>query len=459
MVQYRRVWSFSVSRLQLQPMARSLGRLLCLCLMPCLMVGHLLIYVVVSIFVFISYHPPEVPVLFVAPGTSSSSLKLAAHPLHPFWNLQLDSGALWNKLQHPLDRQYNPILRGNDTDAMGRLTNPAKVQPQVGVSTCRPDRRWVTHLPDFDTLPDQMRDFVLSMHCTEYPLLLNEPGFCGEGGNEEGPMLLIAVKSQTANFESRQAIRQTWGASGWVKGEAGGEGGLVRTVFLLGRQDGSTGIYPELGELLEVESRQHHDILQWDFRDTFFNLTLKDILFWRWLAANCPHARFIFKGDDDVFLRTRSLLDYLYQQEEDARSRTINGTGGAWDFVVGDVIINAAPNRQPSTKYYIPDSFYKGMYPAYAGGGGVVYSGELALRLKEVSERVYLFPIDDVYLGMCLHRLGISPTHHPGFMTFDLPEEARSKACAYHSVLLVHKRSPKEMLRLWSELQRLPPPC
>ncbi|XP_018584357.2 N-acetyllactosaminide beta-1,3-N-acetylglucosaminyltransferase 2 [Scleropages formosus] len=436
-------------------MARSLGRLLCLCLMLCLMVGHLLIYVVVSIFVIISYHPSEVPVHFVAPGASSNSAELAAHPLHPFWNLRLDSGALWNHLQHPRDRLHNPILRGNDSSVAKGLNPPVEARPQDGVPACGLDRSWVPHLPDFDSFPDQMRDFVLSMHCTEYPLMLNQPGLCGEGGAGEGPALLIAVKSQTPNFESRQAIRQTWGASGWVKGEAGGPGGLVRTVFLLGRQDGSTGVHPELGELLEVESRRHGDILQWDFRDTFFNLTLKDVLFWRWFSANCPRARFVFKGDDDVFLRTRTLLDYLRQLEEER----LNGTGGAWDFVVGDVISNAFPNRQPSDKYYIPESFYKGSYPAYAGGGGVVYSGELALHLREVSHRVLLFPIDDVYVGMCLHRLGISPTHHPGFMTFDLPEEDRGKTCAYHSVLLVHKRTPKEVLRLWSELQTPPPPC
>lgn len=241
----------------------------------------------------------------------------------------------------------------------------------------------------------------------------------------------------------------------------------MRTVFLLGRQDSSTGPHPNLDALLDLESQHHGDILQWDFRDTFFNLTLKDVLFWEWFGQRCPGACFIFKGDDDVFVRTGSLLEYLHSQppctQSTAQSNNNNNNHSVnkavWDFLVGDVISHAWPNRQPDTKYFIPESFYTGAYPAYAGGGGVVYSGWLALRLRELSRRVHLFPIDDVYLGMCLRRLGLSPTHHPGFLTFDLPEGEREKPCAYRNVILVHKRSPRQMLTLWKQLRDALPSC
>ncbi|KAG9351573.1 hypothetical protein JZ751_022824 [Albula glossodonta] len=446
-----------------QSMARCNGRVLCICLLPCVMVAHLLVYVMVSICITLSYSPPLLPVRFIAPGTSSNSGELASHPLNPFWNLRLQEGALWNKLQHRLDRQHNPILKGNRTWSKQANTDNRQAQDtrlQNGFPACSLDHSWASHLSDFNTLPEQMQDFVLSMHCTNYPLLTDQPGVCGRDGQEaQAPMLLLAIKSETGNFENRQAIRQTWGQAGWVKGEFGGKGGLVRTVFLLGKQDPSMGLYPDLGHLLELEKSRHKDILQWDFRDTFFNLTLKDVLFWRWFSRRCPHAHFVFKGDDDVFVRTRSLLDFLHQQEEVLEKTGPNEKERMRNLLVGDVIANAVPNRQPSTKYYVPESFYKGVYPVYTGGGGVVYSGALALRLEQVSKRVHLFPIDDVYLGMCLHRLGVSPIHHPGFLTFDLPGTEKERPCAYHSVILVHKRSPKEMLRLWSALQTPPPVC
>ncbi|XP_056157927.1 N-acetyllactosaminide beta-1,3-N-acetylglucosaminyltransferase 2 [Lampris incognitus] len=431
------------------------GKLLCMCLLPCMMTGHLLIYVMVSIFVTISYTPPQIIVHYIAPGASTNSEALARHPMGPFWNLRLEESALWNRLQHVWDRQHNPILRGNTSATKVPKT---KLSPLVKEAcSSDPYKCLAPRLSDFDSLPEQMRAFVLSMHCREYPLLINQPGMCS--GNRtfglDNPMLLIAVKSQVGNFENRQAIRETWGRSGFVRGEINRRGGLVRTVFLLGRQDSSTGPYPDLNRLLELENQQFSDILQWDFRDTFFNLTLKDLLFWHWLQEHCPSAVFIFKGDDDVFVRTGALLDYLHKQWEEHNMwrASRNETEALMDLIVGDVISNAKPNREPTVKYYIPESFYKGVYPPYAGGGGVVYSGSLALRLREVSDRVQLFPIDDVYLGMCLHRLGLSPRHHPGFLTFDLPEAEKDKPCAYRSVLLVHKRSPKEMLALWRRLQ------
>ncbi|XP_028839759.1 N-acetyllactosaminide beta-1,3-N-acetylglucosaminyltransferase 2 [Denticeps clupeoides] len=429
------------------------GQVLCLVLLPCMVMGHLLVYILVSIFVAISYHsssssvsPPQLPSHFIASGASRNTSALASHPLSPFWNLRLEEGALWNQLQHLRDREHNPILRGANSTKFGLFLEGRNSSPP-----CGPQPRWASLLQDFNSLSEQMKDFVLSMDCRTYPVLIDQPELCRVEDKGQAPVLLMAIKSQVGNFENRQAIRETWGRSGWVEAEDGRGSGLVRTVFLLGRQDAMTGPHPDLGPLLDLESSRNGDILQWDFRDTFFNLTLKDVLFWDWFAQNCPYARFIFKGDDDVFIRTDSLLEYLHSQS--AKRVKKRRTQMGWDFVVGDVISNAWPNRRPDTKYYIPESFYKGAYPAYAGGGGVVYSNSLALQLRGVSRRVHLFPIDDVYLGMCLHRLGISPTHHAGFLTFDLPEREKERPCAYRSVILVHKRSPKQMLTLWNDLR------
>ncbi|XP_034085188.1 N-acetyllactosaminide beta-1,3-N-acetylglucosaminyltransferase 2 [Gymnodraco acuticeps] len=432
------------------------GRLLCMCLLPCMMTAHLLLYILVSILVTISYSPPKINIHYIASGISANS-ELASHPRGPFWNLRLEDSALWNQLQHSWDRQHNPVLRGNKTGIMSAKLL-AENEDEC-VSDCMSHKCSVPRTHDFNSFPEQMRVFVQSMHCREYALLINQPGICGNNDSSFGPMLLMAIKSQVGNFENRQAIRETWGRSGLVKGESTKKGGLVRTVFLLGRQDSSTGPHPDLKNLLELENQKYGDILQWDFKDTFFNLTLKDLLFWQWLQQHCRSAMFVFKGDDDVFVRTGALLDYLHKQWEEHNLWKAYTNETEMNLFVGEVINYAMPNREPSTKYYIPERFYKGVYPPYAGGGGVVYSVSLALRLNEVSKRVRLFPIDDVYLGMCMYRLGLLPSHHPGFLTFDLPHNDRWNPCAYRSVLLVHRRSPKDMLTLWKKLQRPPGRC
>ncbi|KAM9471162.1 N-acetyllactosaminide beta-1,3-N-acetylglucosaminyltransferase 2 [Clarias gariepinus] len=415
-------------------------RILCCICTPCILLGCLFVYIALALCLAMTQTFPadrqisssRLPYsLFVAPGATNSNV-LASYPIQPFWRQDLDKAAFWNLIQHAMDRQHNPLLQ-----ASGKISHENIIS--LNQNGCFPNYEGMWNKSDYYALPVQMQRFISSMHCRDYPLLIDQPELCPE--TEEAPILLLAIKSQVPNFRNRQAIRMTWGYSGLVKGQVG-KGGLVRRVFLLGKVD------EELTEAIKSESKMYEDIIMWDFMDTFFNLTLKDILFWNWFSKHCQNARFVFKGDDDVFVRTPALLDYLESQE----TPHLEGHGKKTkDFVVGEIITSAVPLRLETNKYFIPESFYKGIYPTYPGGGGVVYSGALVARLLQVSKRVHLFPIDDVFLGMCLQRLGVIPVHHPAFLTFDFNAEEAKEPCAHHTILLVHKRSPKEILKLWLE--------
>ena len=60
----------------------------------------------------------------------------------------------------------------------------------------------------------------------------------------------------------------------------------------------------------------------------------------------------MFKGDDDVFVNTHHLLNYL---------NSLSGNK-AKDLFIGDVIHNAGPHRDKKLKYYIPEVVYTGVY-------------------------------------------------------------------------------------------------
>lgn len=81
-------------------------------------------------------------------------------------------------------------------------------------------------------------------------------------------------------------------------------------------------------------------------------------------------------------------------------------------------------------------------------------SAYLARRLFVASEGVELYPIDDVFLGMCLQRLHLSPEMHPGFRTFGITRRRAStmntEPCFYKNLIVVHKLSAQELLRMWS---------
>lgn len=393
---------------------------------------------------------------FMAAGTLRN--KSFAPIPKTFWEFHPHGDAYWNQVQLSIDRHFNPILRPNN------IKIKKKEDENFHESLLRQSFSEVNDLEstrrNFDQLPQQMQEFVSHMQRRDYPTLIQPDGVCGVGAKDERepPLLLLAIKTTELNFKNRQAIRQTWGRAGWVAGQtrtsSGGEGGgYIRRVFLLGKEDPA-----ELGvnvtELLQLESKHYGDILQWDFKDTFFNLTLKDVLFWSWFSRFCGRSHFVFKGDDDIFVNTPRMITYLGDQLKKPRAhKTLR------DFMVGDVISAAIPNRVNKSKYFVPDSFYKGRYPMYAGGGGVVYSGLLTKRLHNMSKRVHLFPIDDVYVGMCMIRLNTSPVHHPAFLTFDFPEKEEEGLCSYHTVLLVHKRSPEQVVRLWADVKRTQTLC
>ena len=329
------------------------------------------------------------------------------------------NGAYWNRLL------YSAL----------RILEQGKLVLRCDWSNCREtnEERLQTNVHDLASYPVLFQDFLQGMNCSTSPVLINQPNKCGSS-QEDGTkqtFLLFAIKTTPGNFERRQAVRETWGK------ERVYESGLrVRTVFLLGTPPPDE---IDLSPMLALEAKHFRDVLQWDFQESFFNLTLKGNMFLQWTLKDCPRVSFVFSGDDDVFVNTPALLSYLKSLQASQASH----------LYVGHILSTASPIRTPNNKYYIPPSFYDGPYPAYAGGGGFVISGVLLRPLYSVSRLIPFYPIDDVYTGMCAKALGVSPEAHPGFRTFDIKEQDRGNMCVHKELIMIHQRSPVQIKRLW----------
>ncbi|KAJ8016673.1 hypothetical protein DPEC_G00009690 [Dallia pectoralis] len=289
----------------------------------------------------------------------------------------------------------------------------------------------------FRRLDPRFHQFVLHRHCRYFPMLLNHPDTCT--GAEV--YLLMVVKSVIEQHDRREAVRNSWGRERTIDGRR------IKTLFLLGRPAHGKD-QKNLQKLIEYEDMIYGDILQWDFMDTFFNLTLKEVNFLKWFDVHCSSASFIFKGDDDVFVNTKNLLELVSFKSED---REVS------DLFVGDTISKAIPIRNRQSKYYIPKELFDKPYPPYVGGGGFLMSSHLARRLFVVSEDLELYPIDDVFLGMCLQKLHLSPEMHPGFRTFGIMKRRaspmNSEPCFFKNLIVVHKLSPQDLLKMWSVVE------
>ncbi|TRY88083.1 hypothetical protein DNTS_024143 [Danionella cerebrum] len=332
------------------------------------------------------------------------------------------NGAFWNRKLHSVVKQFD--LAENKTDLLDKFE-------------CNPESLELLNLniQDVNSYPPLYGNFLRGMECRDSVLVINQPGKCDLDKEEDKIFLLFAIKSMPKHFERRQAVRETWGKEGqYVSGLH------VRTVFLLGR---SMVDDPNLDKLVQYEAQVFKDLLVWDFQDSFYNLTLKEHMFFRWMLDHCSQASFIFKGDDDVFANTQDIVSYLNSLDSTQAST----------LYTGQIITGATPLRDVSIKYYVPQSFYEGNYPPYAGGGGFLFSGNLVPSLYHVSFYIPFFPIDDVYNGMCFKSLGITPLKHDGFQTFDIRPIDRDNPCVHKNLLLVHQRTPQQTMRLWRSLQ------
>lgn len=69
-----------------------------------------------------------------------------------------------------------------------------------------------------------------------------------------------------------------------------------------------------------------------------------------------------------------------------------------------------------------------------------------------------LFPIDDVFLGMCLQLIGIKPSRHQGFRTFGIPRPSAAPhlqtfdPCFYRELMVVHSLSVPQIWLMWNLL-------
>uniref|UniRef100_A0A4W5M3L8 Hexosyltransferase n=1 Tax=Hucho hucho TaxID=62062 RepID=A0A4W5M3L8_9TELE len=269
----------------------------------------------------------------------------------------------------------------------------------------------------------------------DYSFILDEPEKC----REQNPFLVLMVPVAPYNREAREAVRSTWGSERQVLGKE------VRLFFLLGLPSGEE--TEQLQEKVLQESKEHQDLLQSNFIDSYKNLTIKTMVMMEWLSSRCPNASYAMKIDSDMFLNVNTLVNMLLLHAPKQ------------NYMTGMVARRAAVLRDPSSKWYLPtEVFHETVYPPYALGLGYVFTLDLPRKLVEASRHVKAVYIEDVYLGLCMRHLGIRPINPPSSSLFQGYAGAQDR-CHYSSVITTILRTSQQLLDIWKDLKRLGPAC
>lgn len=205
--------------------------------------------------------------------------------------------------------------------------------------------------------------------------------------------LVVFILTSPVHYSNRRVIRRTW------MSHAQKEHLDMKLIFLLGATDDAF-----VQHSIDDEAKHYRDILQEDFHDSYVNLTLKTIMGLKWSTQSCPKAKFVMKVDDDVAVNVVNLTAYL---------KTLNASE---DFIGGIVTKGAAPYRNANKKWYVPEDVYPDpTYPPYPQGKSYIMTMNVAREIFTASKQLEIFPWEDVFIGLCLQKIGMQPSEVPGF--------------------------------------------
>ncbi|EMP31443.1 Beta-1,3-galactosyltransferase 5 [Chelonia mydas] len=226
------------------------------------------------------------------------------------------------------------------------------------------------------------------------------------------------------------AIRETWGKHRLVAGN------LIVTYFLLGttmNQNDQTGII--------AESQKYRDIIQKDFIDAYYNLTLKTMMGIEWVHRFCHQSRFVMKTDTDMFVNIFYLTELLLRKNRNTR------------FFTGFLKMNDFPIRKIYSKWYVSKDEYPGRtYPPFCSGTGYVFSTDVASQIYKISESVPFIKLEDVFIGLCLAKLKINLEELHSEQTF-FSDRVEFSLCRFKKIVTCHYVKPHELLIYWNELE------
>ncbi|XP_072000730.1 beta-1,3-galactosyltransferase 2-like [Engystomops pustulosus] len=259
-----------------------------------------------------------------------------------------------------------------------------------------------------------------------YTFLVNQPDKC----KNRKPFLVLMVFVKSNDEESRQTIRETWGNVSLYDVD------VVR-IFLVGLSQ----VTPKQNQLLlEEESRTFGDIIQQDFMDTYYNLTLKTLMGLEWVTKFCPSTSYVMKVDSDVFLNVDYLVHQLLHPDLPVRK----------NYFTGDIKGKTRPMRNRIYKWYVPREIYPNdTYPPYCTGPGYVFSVDMAQKIYDVAQEIQVIPMEDAFMGICLYNLQISPSKPPGglFNIF----KPKYDLCKFKKIVIAHHYAGKELRNVWKD--------
>ena len=268
------------------------------------------------------------------------------------------------------------------------------------------------------TLPSVTRlNYCQNCFSHNYTRLLDPKKACSGDGDI---LMLILITTTPREIYQRHVLRQTWLPAN--------NKGPVRHIFLLGATESH-----EDQLIAHNENEVYGDILQNDYVDSYFNLSIKVIMGMQWVRDTCPHVRYIVRTACDNYVHLPQLSTLLSVPNEQLSN--------AWfGFCLPKAVVFRKNSKwQVSRKEYPGDS-----YPPYCIGSTFVWSQTAMRKLLLVTPNTPYFAIEDIYFGMAALKTDIKLVNINGFHNERCVGDFVPEACMPDALTFsVHMIEPK----------------
>ena len=189
--------------------------------------------------------------------------------------------------------------------------------------------------------------------------------------------LVILVMSLHNMTSQRQAIRDTWGSvSNSYSWPNSNQHFSIEVFFVFGINKISS-----LNTAVAMEAAEKKDVIVAQFDDSYFNLTIKVLLAFKWTRDFCSTAKYVMKVDEDTYINIPKFVDLLHSQQ-------MNNT------ILGPYFFTHSVAR--TGRHALPNSVFPApKYPPHVKGNAYVMPIDVSMKILAVSEYMPYVHIED----------------------------------------------------------------
>ena len=181
--------------------------------------------------------------------------------------------------------------------------------------------------------------------------------------------VVVGVASDVTNWDRRKTQRNSWASVSNIERVQSEKNVQMAMVFVVGHNQQMS---QSEKRSLKREMALYGDVIQGNFLESYFNLTLKVQLLFDWTATHCSEWDFLVKTDDDMYLNLDLLAGYV---------STIHS---AEEVFAGKYFLYQKPHRDPSSKWHMARHLYpRSTYPPFCIGALYMLNLRLVLQIHK----------------------------------------------------------------------------